>query len=76
MLVQIGAAHAEFVHAFRDRGILVRDRSSDPGCDGCVRLTVGSNEHTEILISTLREIVEKMGLRSNLPADQPSEVQA
>jgi imidazoleglycerol-phosphate dehydratase len=24
----------------------VRDRNSDPGCEGCVRLTVGSLEHT------------------------------
>jgi histidinol-phosphate aminotransferase len=76
VLVQIGPAHAEFVRAFRDRGILVRDRSSDPGCDGCVRLTVGSDEHTETLISALREIVKKMGSRTNPPATEPSEVQA
>ena len=30
----------------RDRGVLVRDRSNDPGCDGCVRITIGTREHT------------------------------
>src|SRR5580700_7290089 len=47
VLVRIGSAHAEFVRALRDRGILVRDRNSDPLCEGCVRLTVGTDEHTE-----------------------------
>ena len=26
----------------RQRGILVRDRSADPGCEGCVRITIGT----------------------------------
>jgi histidinol-phosphate aminotransferase len=76
VLVRIGPAHAEFVHTLRDRGILVRDRSSDPGCDGCVRLTVGSDDHMRTLLSDLREIVEKMELRSDSFTDRPSEVQA
>jgi histidinol-phosphate aminotransferase len=66
VLVRIGAAHAEFVRALRDRGILVRDRHSDPGCEGCVRLTVGSDEHTETLIVALRDVVEHLGLRRGL----------
>jgi histidinol-phosphate aminotransferase len=63
VLVRIGSAHAEFVRALRDRGILVRDRNSDPLCEGCVRLTVGTDEHTETLIVALREVVEQLGLR-------------
>jgi histidinol-phosphate aminotransferase len=66
VLVRIGPAHAEFVHAFRDRGILVRDRHSDPGAAGCVRLTVGSDEHTATLIGALREVVEELGLSRDL----------
>ncbi len=72
VLVRIGSAHAEFVGALRDRGILVRDRHSDrhsdPRCEGCVRLTVGSDEHTETLIGALREVVEQLGLRTGLPS--------
>jgi histidinol-phosphate aminotransferase len=63
VLVKIGPTHAEFVQALRSRGILVRDRNSDPGCGGCVRLTVGSNEHTRTLIHTLHQVVEELGLR-------------
>jgi histidinol-phosphate aminotransferase len=60
VLVRIGSAHAEFTQALRDRGVLVRDRHTDPGCEGCVRLTVGSEEHTRTLIATLRDVVEKL----------------
>jgi histidinol-phosphate aminotransferase len=59
VLVRIGPAHNEFIQALRARGILVRDRNSDPGCEGCVRLTVGSNEHTRTLIGALRDVVDK-----------------
>ena len=34
MLMKIGAEHGEFVKAMRARGVLTRDRSADPGCDG------------------------------------------
>jgi len=40
VLVRVGTAHVEFIQALRTRGILVRARHTDPGCDGCVRLTV------------------------------------
>jgi histidinol-phosphate aminotransferase len=66
--VRIGEAHAEFVQALRTRGILVRDRNSDPRCEGCVRLTVGSDEHTQTLISALREVVEDLRERREVRA--------
>jgi histidinol-phosphate aminotransferase len=68
VLVRIGPAHKEFIQALRARGILVRDRNSDPGCEGCVRLTIGSNEHTQILISALPDVVPQLG--------EPPEVRA
>lgn len=55
VLVRIGERHEAFVRAMRERGILVRDRSRDPGCDGCVRISVGSNAQTERLLVALRE---------------------
>ena len=57
VLVGIGEGHEAFLGGMRKRGILVRDRSRDPGCDGCVRISVGSNEQTERLIVALREVV-------------------
>jgi histidinol-phosphate aminotransferase len=68
VLVRIGTAHAEFVHTLRARGILVRDRNSDTGCEGCVRLTVGSDDHTAMLMDALREVVEELALRSEARA--------
>ena len=41
VLLEIGATHRAFVQAMHARGVLVRDRSADPGCAGCVRVTVG-----------------------------------
>lgn len=53
VLVMIGPRHREFVEAMRRHNVLVRDRSNDPGCDGCVRITVGTREHTELGIRAL-----------------------
>jgi len=66
VLVRIGSAHGEFVQALRSCGILVRDRNTDPGCEGCVRLTVGNDGHTEALISALRNVVVQLGLRNGV----------
>src|SRR5260370_14236053 len=72
VLVRIGPAHAEFVQALRTRGILVRDRSSDRSsdqrCEGCVRLAVGSSEHTRTLIGALRDVVEGLKERREVRA--------
>ncbi|MCK5068332.1 MAG: histidinol-phosphate transaminase [Bacteroidales bacterium] len=38
-----------------NRGIIVRDRSSVPLCEGCLRITVGSPEENRLLIETLRK---------------------
>jgi histidinol-phosphate aminotransferase len=57
VLVRVGPAHTEFIQALRTRGILVRDRNSDPGCEGCVRLTVGSGEDMRTLIDALRGVI-------------------
>jgi histidinol-phosphate aminotransferase len=68
VLVRVGPAHAEFIQALRARGILVRDRNTDPGCEGCVRLTVGSSEHTQVLITALRDVIEKLRLHREVKA--------
>jgi histidinol-phosphate aminotransferase len=63
VLVRIGERHDAFVRAMRERGILVRDRSRDPGGDGCVRISLGSNPQTERLIIALREAVREIAPR-------------
>jgi histidinol-phosphate/aromatic aminotransferase/cobyric acid decarboxylase-like protein len=44
----------------------VRDRSSDYGCQGCVRITVGIREHNQRLLTSLREVFAGLGLREKV----------
>ncbi|HEV3216646.1 MAG TPA: histidinol-phosphate transaminase [Vicinamibacterales bacterium] len=55
VLVNVGAVGdpEELVEALAARGILVRDRSKDPGCGGCIRITAGLVRHTETVIEAL-----------------------
>ena len=48
----------------RQQGMLVRDRSNDPGCGGCVRITLGTVAQTDRLLAALREVLAglKLGL--------------
>ena len=57
ILVDIGPRHAEFVRLMRDSGVLVRDRSSDPGCDGRVRITIGTREQMRQAAVALDEVL-------------------
>ncbi len=68
VLSRIGPSHAEFVRDMRARGILVRDRSSDYGCDGCVRVTAGWKEHTELLLGALHETLKEIRWNERKPA--------
>ena len=52
-----------FVDCMRRRGILVRDRSGDPGCEGCVRITIGLSKQTDQMLSALRESLDEIGMR-------------
>jgi len=52
----------------RQSGILVRDRSSDPGCDGCVRITLGTSDQTEQLVAALRGVVSELKLGAEVSA--------
>jgi histidinol-phosphate aminotransferase len=55
ILVEIGAQHAEFVRLMSASGVLVRDRSSDPGCEGRVRITIGTREQMRQAVAALNE---------------------
>lgn len=57
VLVDLGAGAKETIRALAERGIFVRDRSHDPGCDGFARVTAGVVEHTERFIGTLEEVL-------------------
>ena len=61
VLMDIGPRHKEFCAVMRKRGVLLRDRSADPGCDGYVRITVGIEEHVTRGIAALKESLLEIG---------------
>lgn len=61
VLMDIGAKHKQLVEAMRARGVLLRDRSTDPGCDGYVRITVGLEEQVTRGLAALKESLAEIG---------------
>jgi histidinol-phosphate aminotransferase len=51
----------------RRRGILVRDRSGDHGCEGCVRITLGPREHADRLLAALQGTCDELGIAQGAP---------
>jgi histidinol-phosphate aminotransferase len=60
VLMRIGPKHKELVVAMRSRGVLLRDRSSDPGCDGFVRITIGVEEQVTTGLAALAESLKEI----------------
>ncbi|HSY70344.1 MAG TPA: aminotransferase class I/II-fold pyridoxal phosphate-dependent enzyme, partial [Edaphobacter sp.] len=61
VLMKIGPKHKELVAAMRGHGVLLRDRSTDPGCDGFVRITIGLEEHVTRGLEALRASLDEIG---------------
>ena len=57
VLAYFGDRSASVVAGMSARGITVRDRSQDPGCAGCVRITAGVVAHTQACIAALAEVL-------------------
>ncbi|HEY0264387.1 MAG TPA: histidinol-phosphate transaminase [Granulicella sp.] len=64
VLMKIGPLHKELVTAMRKRGILLRDRSADPGCDGYVRITIGVEDHVTRGLAALKDSLEEIGWKA------------
>lgn len=41
-----------------ERGLVVRNRSSDLGCDGCIRITVGTESENKTCIMLMQQLLE------------------
>jgi histidinol-phosphate aminotransferase len=61
VLFEVGPRHAELVSCMREKGVLLRDRSADPGCDGYVRITIGVEQQMTQALAALREVLDEMG---------------
>ena len=56
VMVHVGET-APYVQALAARSIHVRDRSKDPTTPGCIRITTGLIEHTDVAIEALDSVV-------------------
>jgi len=61
VLMKIGPLHKELVAAMRKRGVLLRDRSADPGCDGYVRITIGIGDQVTRGLEALKASLDEIG---------------
>src|SRR6185437_140732 len=57
VLVHAGDRAADLVSGVRARGIYIRDRSTEPGCAGCIRIGTGMVAHTEACIAAMDEVL-------------------
>ena len=57
VLVRVGPNASDVVSALAARGILVRDRSRERGCEQCIRITAGLVTDTERAIEALAEVL-------------------
>lgn len=57
VLIRVGPKAAALVAAMDKRGIAIRNRSGEPGCEGCVRITTGVVEHTTRCIEALEGVL-------------------
>ncbi len=55
LLVQISKARTVY-QSLLNEGIVVRDRSSAPGCNDCLRITVGTKKQNDKLLNVLRQL--------------------
>ncbi len=61
VLMKIGPKHKELVEAMRRHGVLLRDRSADPGCNGYVRITIGVEDHVTRGLEALKASLDEIG---------------
>jgi histidinol-phosphate aminotransferase len=57
VLARFGDDTQRICSGLLERGIYVRDRSKNHGCQGCVRITTGVVEHTERCIAAIEEVL-------------------
>jgi histidinol-phosphate aminotransferase len=57
VLVRVGPRAADVVAGLAVQGIRIRDRSTESGCEGCVRITAGLVEETERVLPALEEAI-------------------
>jgi histidinol-phosphate aminotransferase len=57
VLVRVGSRIDEVIAGAKTRGVYLRNRSTEPGCEGCLRIAAGIVEHTKRGIAAIEEVL-------------------
>jgi histidinol-phosphate aminotransferase len=57
VLARVGARAAALTAALKERGIFIRDKTGDAGCDGCIRVTTGVVADTQKCLGAMEEFL-------------------
>jgi histidinol-phosphate aminotransferase len=57
VLVRIGDRVGEVIEGALARGVYLRNRSSEPGCEGCLRIAAGYIDHTQRGMAVIEEVL-------------------
>jgi histidinol-phosphate aminotransferase len=57
VLIRVGDQATRIVSDAAARGVYLRDRSGEPGCAGCIRMTTGIVDHTRRGLAVLEEVL-------------------
>ena len=60
LFVGMGSASSRIIAELAKRQIFIRDRGSDPGGSGCVRITVGTAHEIDLLLAALQAICAQL----------------
>ncbi len=75
LLVKVADADALYRHLARS-GVIVRNRSKEPGCEGCLRITIGTAEENQLLVEAWKVFGSEKMLQTgdagsgNIPAQE------
>lgn len=51
-------AHKVYKALAEENGVVVRYRGNEPGCKGCLRITVGTEEENKVVLEKLEQVLK------------------
>jgi histidinol-phosphate aminotransferase len=57
VLICAGDRTTDLLNGAAERGIYLRDRSTEPGCAGCIRIGTGIVEHTRRCVAAMEQVL-------------------
>src|SRR5690606_32123814 len=55
ILAKVDDANTRYAQLI-EKGVVVRNRTTQPGCENCLRFTIGTSEENKKLVDTLKDL--------------------